>query len=387
MPRLLDNWLFSFRDWTLPRSEAQESLIIWSGLFTLASVARRHVAFPMKMLGSYAVYSNLYVIFVGPTSVVRKSTTVNYGETLLHQIEGVNIAPSGTSASMLIGKMAETTDGAMTIVSSELGSFIQTSKEDMYDILSDLYDGKIKHDYETRAHGPEYIAEPCLNLFAATTGSWLQQQPTYVIEGGFSARTIYVHETTLRKPQLYYDLQWKEYERLEEKLIHDLLHISQLRGEFRHDCIETHDNMEDWYQTMVKEGTQEKQTGFRARKHVHLHKLVMLLSLAERDDLVITQIHFETAKVLLDYIEERLPGVFSALGRNPFGGDMEDIRNYLRVREAPTEFSQIQKRFWQDVPGADKLRELLGEMVTLGWLKRVANEKPSKTTFQYIDQS
>lgn len=386
MPRLLDNWLFSFRDWTLPRSEAQESLIIWSGLYTLASVARRHVFFPMSLMGSYNVYPNLYVIFVGPSSVVRKSTTVSYGETLLYKIEGVNIAPSGTSASMLIGKMAETIDGSMTIISSELGSFIQTSKEDMYDILSDLYDGKIKHDYETRAHGSEFIAEPCLNLFAATTPKWILQQPSYVIDGGFSARTIYVNETTLRKPQLYYKLAWPDFQQLEENLVHDLKHIGQLKGEFRHDCVETYDNMEAWYQKMVAEGSQEKLTSFRARKHVHLHKVVMLLSLAERDDLVITQVHFETAKILLDYIEERLSNVFAAVGRNPFGGDMEEIRNYLRGRKEPTEFVQIQKRFWQDIPGEKVLRELLGEMITLGWIDKKLNDKPSKTTYQFISQ-
>ena len=374
MPRLLKNWLYAFRDWTIPRSEAQESLIIWSGLFTLASVAKRHVYFPRSLMGSYEIFPNLYVIFVGPSSVIKKSTTVGYGEQLLQQIESINIAPSGTSSSMLIGKMAETVDGSMTIISSEFGTFIQTSQEDMYDILSDLYDGKIKHDYETRAHGAEYISHPCLNLFAATTPDWLQDQPLYVVGGGFSARTIYVHETTTRKRQLYYNLHWPDFAKLEKDLAHDLQYIGKLEGEFQHDNKETADEMEEWYQTTVDIEIQARLVAFRNRKHVHVHKVAMLLSLAERDDRVLTMTHFKAAIALVDNIELKLPGIFSAIGKNPFGGDMEAVRDYMRNNPGKVEFQRIHRRFWQDIPGEAKLKELLGEMVTLGWLERTKKD-------------
>jgi hypothetical protein len=334
-------------------------------------------------MGSYNIYPNLYVIFVGPSSIIRKSTTVGYGETLLHQMDGMNIAPSGTSASMLIGKMAETVDGSMTVVSSEFGTFIQTSKEDMYDILSDLYDGKVKHDYETRQHGAEFIKAPCLNLFAATTNKWLQEQPAYVIGGGFSARTIYVHETTVRRRKLYYHLQWDDYKRLEENLVHDLTHISQLKGVFHHDCKETEVEMEDWYQKTADADVAESTISFRGRKHVHVHKVAMLLSLAERDDLVITMQHFEGALALLNAIEDKLPGVFSSIGKNPFGGDMEALKDYLSKQEGPVEFNRIHSRFYQDVPGREKLRELLGDMVALGWIKKSRNENSNKDYFTY----
>ena len=383
MPRLLDNWLYAFRDWTIPRSEAQESLIIWSGLFTLASVAKRHVYFPRSLMGSYEIFPNLYVIFVGPSSVIKKSTTVGYGEQLLQQIESINIAPSGTSSSMLIGKMAETVDGSMTIISSEFGTFIQTSQEDMYDILSDLYDGKIKHDYETRAHGAEYISHPCLNLFAATTPDWLQDQPLYVVGGGFSARTIYVHETTTRKRQLYYDLHWPDFAKLEKDLAHDLQYIGKLEGEFRHDSKETADEMEEWYQTTVDIEIQARLVAFRNRKHVHVHKVAMLLSLAERDDRVLTMTHFKAAIALVDNIELKLPGIFSAIGKNPFGGDMEAVRDYMRNNPGKVEFQRIHRRFWQDIPGKVKLEELLSEMVTLDWLERTKKDGVKGDLFEF----
>ncbi len=362
-----------------------ESLIIWSGLYTLASAVKRHVFFPRSLMGSYEIFPNLYVIFVGPSSVIRKSTTVNYGELLLHQIESINIAPSGTSASMLIGAMSETLDGSMTIVSSEFGTFIQTSKEDMYDVLSDLYDGKIKHDYQTREHGMEYIPHPCLNLFAATTPDWLQEQPLYVVGGGFSARTIYIHETTTRKRQLYYSLHWPDFVKLEKELVHDLHHISSLKGEFKHDCKETADAMESWYQRSSEEETLDKIVAFHNRKHVHVHKVAMLLSLAERDDLVLTLPHFKAALALLDNVELKLPGVFAAIGKNPFGGEMEQVRNYLKINPGKVEFKRIHRRFYQDIPGQN-LKELLGEMVTLGWLVKTKDRDGNVTSYEYKEQ-
>ena len=295
------------------------------------------------------------------------------------------MAPSGTSSSMLIGKMSETVDGAISIISSEFGSFIQTSKEDMYDILSDIYDGKLKHDYETRAHGAEYVQNPCLNLFAATTTSWLHDQPPYVIEGGFSARAIFVHETTVRQRQLYYWLTQEEYDRLEEKLVHDLGYIGSLKGEFKHDSRATANTMEEWYQVESEKEVDAKIVPFLNRKHVHVHKVAMLLSLAERDDLVINMTHFETAKLLLDAAEERLAGIYSGIGKNQYAGDQQVLLDYLKKVGKPVPFLQLQRRFWQDIPGEEKLRELLGELVTMGYAKRNGAEDLSKKTYEYLE--
>ena len=339
------------------------------------------------MLGSYEIFPNLYVIFIGPSSITRKSTSIGYGELLLSQLEGINMAPSGTSASMLIGRMSETIDGSITVVSSEFGTFIQTSKEDMYDILSDLYDGKIKHDYETRAHGAEYISHPCLNLFAASTPDWFKDQPLYVIGGGFTARTIFIYETTTRKRQLYYHLHWPDFVKLEADLVHDLDYISKLEGEFKHDCNETADAMEEWYQTISGQETQEKIIPFRNRKHVHVHKVAMLLSVAERDDLVLTMTHFKAALALLDNVELKLPGIFAGMGKNIFGGEMEALREYIQKQPGKVELKRIHRRFYQDIPGEAKLKELLGEMVTLGWLQKSRNDQGTATYYEYKEQS
>src|SRR5512146_987337 len=106
--RNLPNWLKAYSVWTLPRSEAPASMVLWAGLFTLAAVAKRKVVFPKRLMGSYEIYPNLYLIFVGNPGVVRKSTTAGYAEELLLNVsetleaESITLAATSTSSSKLL---------------------------------------------------------------------------------------------------------------------------------------------------------------------------------------------------------------------------------------------------------------------------------------------
>lgn len=373
MPRLLDNWLTAYGDWTLPRSESPESMIIWAGLYSVASVAKRKVCFPKSLMGSYAIYPNIYVIYVGPPGVVRKSTTAGYAESLLQEIEGVNTSSTAMSASKLVEIMSETIDGSISILSSELGTFMNISKEEMYDLLTDLYDGKVKYDYATRMHGLEIVENPCVNFLAATTPSWVSEQmPTHVIGGGFASRCIFIFEEQVRRRQLYYDLDWRKYEDLGKKLTHDLNHIAELEGEFRHDSKQTRDYIENWYRNNVVDDADDRIEGYFNRKHVHVHKVAMLLSLCERDDLVITETHFNAARALLEGLEAKMPRAFSAVGRNPYSDDILKVLDFIRSFSGEAvERKVIARRFFHQLQGSE-LDEVLGSLVVMGELEYIA---------------
>lgn len=372
MPRLLDNWLYAFRDWTVPRSEAPESLIIWSGLFALSSVAKRKISWPKSLMGSYEILPHLYVIFVGPPGVVRKSTTSAYAEELLNEIDHINIASTASSTSKLIETMSETLDGSLVIISSEFGSFVSVSQEEMYDLLTDIYDGKAKYEYATRMHGVELVANPCVNLLGATTPSWVSEQmPAYVIGGGFASRTLFIYEDSVRQRTLYYSLDWPDFERLKERLVNDLRHIAGLTGQFKHDSEETREWVERWYQESADEDIHEKLEGYRNRRHVHLHKVAGLLSMAERDDLVVTRTHFEAALRILGGIEKKLPRIFSSVGKNPYSADIEVVRDYIWER-GQVEFDRLMARFYHNL-SRDALLETLSALQAMGDVIRVPN--------------
>ncbi len=153
------------------------------------------------------------------------------------------------SASKLVADLADTLDGSLTILPSELGTFMNVSNEEMYDLLTDLFDNKTSYTYSTRMHGLEVVEEPCVNFLAATTPRWVEQQmPLHVIGGGFALRVIFIFEDAPRQRQLYYDIDVKQVKMMKEALVVDLKHIATLKGDFKHENKKIKKAIEEWYQ-------------------------------------------------------------------------------------------------------------------------------------------
>lgn len=366
MPRLTDSWIDEFLDWTLDRSEAPAEFIQWSGLFALSSVTKRHVRWPPSLMGSYSIYPNLYVLFVGPPGVVRKTTTSNYAEELLTELQHVNTASSSGSVSKFVEIMSNTIDGSISIISGEFSSFIATGKEEMYDLLTDLYDGKSKFDYATRSHEIEVIKQPCVNMLACTTPEWISGQPPHVIGGGFASRTVFIYAEERRAFHLYYpDINWLEVERTKEVLLKDLEHIGSLEGNFRHDNKETFDWISEWYERIARKGTKEKKLeGFINRKHLHVHKVASLLSVSERDDLIVTREHFERAIKWVEEAERNMPRVLQNVGKNPFAKEYDDIRHFIHKHGQATR-GEVIRSFYSSIP-PEQIEMILKTLSNIG---------------------
>lgn len=374
------SWLSAFMDWTLPRSEAPASMIHWAGFFALASVLKRKVCFPRKLMGSYEIYPNLYVIYIGKPGVVRKSTTAGYAEEVLTEItdvlkgEEITFAPTAISDSKLIQALSNSPDGSLSVISSEFSSFVKTSPEGMYEILTDIYDGKKKLDYATRAHGVELAERPCINLLAATTPAWVSgQPPEYFIGGGFASRVIFVYESQRRQYKMYYDdVDYSKIDDLEKKLLHDLSIIASLKGEFKHDSKSTRDWIENWYQEHARKEVEDiRIQGYRERKPTHAHKLAMIISASERDDLIVTKEHFQKALQLLEDVEAKMPRALASIGDNPLGKQEFDLLDFIEARGKASK-RELASRFHRDL-SLDQLNELLTALCIMGKLEGKGN--------------
>lgn len=384
MARALDrdyaSWLHAYKEWTVPRSEAPESFIMWAGFYTLASALRRRVKIPADLLGSYEIFPNLYVIFVGPAGGPRKSTTIGYAKELLRHVEDVDVSSTATSTSALIQDMSKLDDGAISITSSEFGNFVSISKEEMYDFLTDIYDNPRAYEYTTREHGKEQIYKPTINLLGATTPSWINDHmPPQVLKGGFASRTIFIYEEAPRRRKLYYDdIDNKDFDRLGKYLLEDLRHISRdVTGEFQHESDQLKKDIEDWYaEESSRPAGDERIEGYLARKHVHVHKLAMILSVAESDELIITRDHFEIAKQMLEIIEEHMPTVFSSVGGNPHAATLERVRGYIK-RRGLSSFEQLLSQFYHDVT-PEELRQILDALRSMAYIREVQNPEGKK---------
>lgn len=368
--RQCDNWLTEFGRWTLPRSEAPQTFIFWTGLFTLSCAIRRHVKIPKSILGSWEVSPNLYVLFIAGAGKARKSTTANYAEELLDEIPHITKSPELITKESLLSTLVKSDDASMSITASEFGEFMAKSGPDMYGFLTNLYDGKKKISVSTLSRGVEFVERPCINLLGATTPEWVAaNMPESVIGGGFASRVIFIFEEQVRRRQLYFEtLDHEALEEIKKRLIADLEHIAtRIHGEFKIDP-EAADFMEHWYRNTADAGKAEqyKLHGYFERRPAHAHKLAILIHLAYSDELVLTKKDFEMAIGYLTVIEKRLPQTFEAVGKNPYTVDMNRILEYIHQHGRVTR-QQLYSQFYH-VAAPAMLKELVEGIAEMGYI-------------------
>lgn len=328
--RQLENWLMSYGAYTA-ESEAPESFHIWVGLGTLAGAMRRRVNLPAKY---FDVLSNLYVILVAPPGTARKTTALKIGQGILKEVPGVHFTTKASSPAALIKQFADLPEKdhqSLTAYSYELGSMFSGGSAEMVDLTTDLYDGNPDWDKQTIARGMEKIPKPWLNILAATTPQWLGDylSPT-AVEGGFVSRSIFVYEDQRRLSNPFPEADAEHWD-LKKKLVNDLTHISLLNGEFSFSS-EAKEFYRVWYMDPKRYPTtpDERTSGYYERKHIHVLKVAMALSVAERDDLIVERRDIETALALLGAVEPGMKRSFSSVGRNIYATDLE--RMLLQIK-------------------------------------------------------
>lgn len=379
MNRKCENWLATFRDWSLPRSEAPESYHLWAGLFTLASVFRRQLKIPKSILGGWEVSPTLFVIFVAPPGKARKSTTAYYSEELLREIPIVERCATSITKEQLLKKLSDSKDSSLSIFSSEFAMFIQKSGFDMYDVLTHLFDANRDVSVETIGRTLDFAEKPCVNLLACTTPDWVaNNMPETVIGGGFASRVIFVFEERSRRYKLIHDeneIDWVEMDRMKKALVSDLLHFSTLTGEFKlapgvGKWLDNEDPKAlGWYQKHMNGGTTTnyRLQGYHERKPAHMFKLAMLMHLSYSDELILTQPDIESALSILESLEVKLPKTFENIGRNPNAVDIMRILDFIRSK-GEASMRDVLRQFYQVAEGW-KLRDMIQGLVDMGEIK------------------
>ncbi|MBW2081576.1 MAG: DUF3987 domain-containing protein [Deltaproteobacteria bacterium] len=326
--RKLKNWLNAYLEYTR-YSEALEIFHFWSGVGTLSGALRRKVYFDQ---GYFKWTPNFYIIFVADPGIATKSTTVNIGASLLREIPNIHFGPNAITTAALIPYLAKAVElvqmpdqtfvpmSCLTFVSSELGTLLDPSDRRMLDILCDLWDGwEGSWSKVTKTQGSDEILNPWLNIMACTTPSWLADNlPRQVVGGGFTSRCVFVYGDAKRQLVPYpKEVIPEEHEEIRKLLLADLELISTLKGEFSL-TPEARELGISWYEEHWKNppaelAADEAFKGYLTRKQGHVHKLAMVLSTAERDDLVITKDLLEKAIRIISAVEQDMPRVFRSI--------------------------------------------------------------------------
>lgn len=353
--RRCENWLLTYRDYILPRTDAPESYVFWSGIFTLSSAVRRKIWIPKKYLGLWSCYPYLYVMFVGPPGA-RKTTTIDNGSrVLLDQIEGIRSGPSVFTKEAIIEKLQQSNDASMYLVIGEFSDIFQKAGKDrsgIYEFFTSMFDGSMNYEAATKSHGTAFLEKPCINFFSATTPGWItDNMPEGVITGGFASRVIFVYEDGPRVNKMFFDDVVGPFEQLEKDLLIDLLHISkELAGEFSF----SDDGLKaakEWSslphpQRLMKN---DKLGGYLNRKKTHVAKLAQIHSIATKDELVITAEDWAFGVHAIETTEAGLEKIFTGVGKNRYTTEIDKIVAFVRsmnfFTKTPTPRSEILRNF------------------------------------------
>ncbi len=382
MERIFSNWIESYLEYT-EISEAPDNFHKWTAVSAIAGALRRRVWINM---GTFTWTPNFFIFFVAPAGVVSKSTTADIGMDLLRELPYIKFGPSAVTWQALVTAMADSRedvpapDGTLlpmspiTIVASELGTFLDPRNREMIDVLNSLWDGKRgAWDKITKGSGSDSIINPWINLIGCTTPSWVAENCSdYFHGGGFASRSVFVYAETKRKLVAYpargVDLEAREQHAL--ALTHDLEVISNTLGEYEI-TEEAYDFGTSWYEDHhyqpQKYLTGEKFRGYLARKQTHMHKLAMVLAAAEGDELVITPQHLKTALEWVTSLEKDMPAVFGKMNRETEMVLAADVLDYVRQR-GKIERTALYRAFF-DVMSYDTFEKITRSLINSGLTK------------------
>jgi len=226
--------------------EAPDPLHFWSAIAAISGALRGKVHIDM---GYWKWKPNFFIIFVAPPGIATKSTTINNAMALLRAVPDVNFGPDSATWQAVTDSFVEAIEyyedeesesgqtgmACITLAISELGTFLDPRNREMVDVLVDLWDGRtVPWKRRTKGEGQLEIPAPWLNLIAATTPGWLAENfPQYAITGGFTSRTVFVFAEHKRHFVAYPQTRVTSGDReLRNQLIHDLLEIALLKGEY-----------------------------------------------------------------------------------------------------------------------------------------------------------
>jgi len=308
--------------------ESPELFHVWVMLVMIASVLERDVYLNRAY---YKIFPNLYVILVAGTAKCHKSVSINMGVNgVLPELDDPPkvFAQKITNERLIqfLSNQAEVESDVVEdrvqftasglIAATELSTFLGRTAMDsgIITTLTDLYDSPDEWRYETKTAGTNVLQNTCINMIGASTGKWLRTAiPSEAVGGGFISRSIFVYQDQPKRLIPFPEDEIPEdISTIRERIINDLNHINQLEGEMKLTPEAKHWYTE-WYEKDAERTAQHHESNFFTRWSESILKVAMLLSVSERDDLVITVPDFKKADLILEQVRASISPVIDTM--------------------------------------------------------------------------
>jgi len=404
MSRNFKNWLESYLEYT--KNEYVPGIFdLWVGLSTISGALERKTWIANR---SQTYYPNTYVLLVGgPGS--GKSSAIKHGTRLLERIRnevrpdfrvisgGISQAglvkamkPGGTQFFQL-GPMQYPYWSAYYYHDEGSDSGLQQLAGDFNATLTSLYDCNDNYRKNLKYEDLEAI-NPSLCMLSGTTFEFLKVVMTQnSIGGGLASRIIFPitnkKELSLQEAsrlgQFEASDETPERKRFYNALYEDLVQINKLAGSFHTTSPSgVHALHDEWNRRFTEHFNalhpESKMRDVLIRKPTNLMKILMLLSAADRDDLLITEKHMEQAILILEDVTKDTARILSSAlmsDRNSQAGISHFIMNTIKNSEGPTSIRQMKARFTQHGSDASRFDVTLKQLQEAGFVLYDSNLK------------
>jgi hypothetical protein len=329
----------------LEYAEGQESPAdyhLWSIIAAIGSILGRNVwvdRFYNK------IYPNLYVVLVGESALVHKSTALAMAVRPFRRaapdahVVTQKITPARL-ASLLAEIYEKSSNGTseLLIHASELSVLLGQAKLDdsLLKSLTDYWDCPDIIDHNTIARGAENGRNVFVSLMGGTTGDWLRNSlPMDSAEGGFLSRLILVHRppSGICTPHPEDAASFQKAQML-ENVINDLRYLREnLVGEYTWEPAAKH-MFSNWYTNHNPQAITKAQSfmrGYYGRKGDMIIKLAIISAASKSDVKVMTREDVYFGISILNENELHTEGILEQLGTTDEGRKYADVLKKIKI--------------------------------------------------------
>jgi hypothetical protein len=328
--RRLSDWISSFEEYAAG-FPSPKIFKLWGAIAILAMAMERKT-YIRTNIGE--LYPNLYILAIAPPGV-GKTLITGTAQEFLAELPDHRCAPSSVSRASLIDSLMAAerkivlpqatppvlSFNSLSVIQNEMGVFLPAYDLEFMATLTDLYDCRPYGEKKRSKDIVNQMSAPQLNLFGATTVSYLYDtMPEAAWGHGFLSRTILVYSGELIKRSLWDTLDKPAV--LRNDLIHDLKIIGGLTGKFKFEP-EAANAIDAWHQAGGPPSPDHpKLLNYNSRRTTHLLKLCMVAAVSRACDFVVTLNDYHRALDWLLEVELYMPDIFKSMA---VGGDPKVI--------------------------------------------------------------
>ena len=385
----------------------------WTALSAISGALGRRVWFPMP---NYNIGSNLFVILIAspgrnksvslilPFSKVFSRLTSPVGATeddhnfntgldeyglrkyplytIQDRITPEKLAVDMTKVTRLDLRLCteenpEFYDSSLTLVTSEIGTFMGRNERYLQMFLTDMWDAKDSYSHKTKTAGEYIIQGPCLNWIAcATPTQFVDNLPEDAKSQGLLSRIIPVFYEGEKIPQ---DLRQKVIsEHTINDLRNDLSKIALMRGpmEFERDAFEIANT--DIFDGIQPEPTDPHLSEYCQRRVSHFLKVAMSVSASRSSSRKISKDDWTITKEIMFEMEQNMPKALEGFGMAKTGRIAHDMKVWLDATLSTSGKNHMQLRFFKrellrKIQNPGELDQTIKAMQDSGYIKLEGN--------------